>query len=64
MDYPIMNKKAVRKNKEVRKAQKFAKKYYGRVRGIAPKARLDKMISMEQLPYKDLTGKMESIHTL
>ncbi len=43
----LLNKKTVRKNKGMKKAQRAAKKRYGRVRMEAPKMKLNKVVQLE-----------------
>ncbi len=47
MDYVIVNKKEVRQNHEMRKAQKAAKRKYGRARMAAPKLRVSKIVGLQ-----------------
>ena len=56
MEYVLVNKKTVRKSKEMKTAQKLAKKYFGRVRGKAPKAKIGKIVDITDISFVDLTG--------
>ena len=47
MDIVLINKKTVRKNKALKLAQKAAKRRYGRVRGVAPKAKIPKIVMLK-----------------
>lgn len=59
MNYPIVNKKVVCKNKEMKKAQKYAKKLYGRCWGRAPKSKINKVVSLENISYQSLSDQFE-----
>ena len=47
----LMNKRAARQNKAIKAAQKEAKKFYGRVRGTAPKLKIHTMVSLSNNEY-------------
>lgn len=54
MNMVLMNKKSVRSNRCIRKAQKEAKKFYGRTRGDAPKLKINTMVHFSKNEYVSL----------
>ena len=64
MNYSMINKKLVRKNKMMKKAQKEAKKRFGHVKGIAPKAKINKVVSLMQEDALDFTNKDSLLESL
>lgn len=61
MNGAMINKKAVRKNKAMKAAQKAAKKRYGRVRMTSPKARILKVV---QLKSEELVSFVSDVSTV
>lgn len=55
MNTVLLTKKIVRKNKALKVAQKRAKKYYGRTRGLAPKAKINKVVNVTEKKFVSMT---------
>ena len=56
MEYSIISKSMVRGNKTLRRNQKVAKKFYGKVRRQGPKLRIQKLYDVNNVGFVDLTG--------
>lgn len=57
-EYPLLTRKEVRKNKDIRRVQKNAKKRYRPIKGRFPKVRIDKVVELRTgESFVDLTGK-------
>lgn len=55
-NYPIINRKSVRRNKELKRVQRKNKKIYGKVRCKIPKASIPKLVLLEEtVNYIDMT---------
>lgn len=54
MNMVLMNKKSVRSNRCIRKAQKEANKFYGRTRGDAPKLKINTMVHFSKNEHVSL----------
>ncbi len=62
MEKAMMNNKSLKKVKGLKAAQKSAKRHYGRMKvKDVPKLTIHTMVNMENLSFKDLTGKQEKI---
>lgn len=61
MNAVMINKKAARKNKAMKKAQKAAKRRYGRVRGFAPKAKIRKLLTLKSEEAVSFTNAREHL---
>ena len=59
MEYAIISKHMVRSNKCLRKNQKLSKKRYGKVRGLGPKLKLNKLYNVDAVDFMDLTGEKQ-----
>lgn len=62
MESVVINKKMLRKNKALKKAQRESKKYFGRMRGDAPKAQINKFVFIKNKRFVPMTEKEHEIN--